>query len=286
MQNDRTDELNNNQQKEKRKSNWWLEDSDFLKKSNFHDLYYLETVCRYISNMIKNIPIPVLTTYDPKSKGIYFSVGKIKKGFPLQVDISYYDYVTLVKRWLSQFFPSYEIEYEKEEEYSDDEIWKIVKEEKIKLNDALMLRKKIKVKEKGVIEKETRSQDEFILNVNGNRQIRITGTAYLPMSLSTFMSELKSITDSKEKRNFILDNSTFVKHLDDNKQELNIAYSGKQLLNFFKINFEDLMNEELIEIEPFIYKWGKFKIKFESLSLKNDCLEFYNKEMNRIKKEK
>lgn len=267
----------------KRKINWWLEDSEFLSKSNFHDLYYMETVCKYVSNMIKNIPIPVLTSYDTKNKSIYFSVGKNKKGFKLDIDIAYYDYITLTKRWLSRFFPTYEIEIESEIGLSEEEIAILIKDkkekkEKIDYNDILLLRKKVSTKEKGTIEKITMMKDEFILNVDGKRQIRISGVTYKPKSLSMFMDELKVIATDIEKREFIFNNSSFIKNLDEgNNKELSVNYQGKQMLSFFQINYEDLKNEHLQMIDNFNYKWGKFKIKFESLSLKNDCISFYNK---------
>lgn len=273
------------EQKEKHKINWWLEDSDFLAKAEFHDHYYLESVCKHVANMIKNIPIPVLTSYDPKNKSIYFSVGKIKKDFKLDVNIAYYDYITIVKRYLYQFFPTYNIEYEKEVDLSEDEIWEKVNKEKMNLNDAIMCKKKTKVKEKGVIEKEVRLKDEFIINVNGKRQVRITGSLQFPMSLSTFMSKLKLIKNDKKRYDFIFENSTFIKDIGAiPKQDILITYSGNQLLNFFKINFEDLKGSPLIQIDTFTYKWGVFRIKFESQSLKTDCLNYYEKEKSKLGK--
>jgi hypothetical protein len=267
------------EQKIKRRINWWLEDVDFLSRSNFHDLYYLESLCKTISNMIKNLPIPVLTSYDSRNKAIYFTVGSIKKGFPLDTNIAYFDFITLVKRYLIQFFPSYEITYEKEIDLTEDEILIKVREEKVNLNDALLMKKKVKIKEKGIIEKITMMKDEFVLNRNGQKEVRISGSVYLPMSLSTFMDKLKIIKNDQKKFNFIEENSCFIKFIEDNKSEISITYSGQQLFNFFKINFEDLKSFSLEQIDNFNYKWGRFKIKFDSLTLKNDCLGFYNKEI-------
>lgn len=99
------------------------------------------------------------------------------------------------------------------------------------------------------------------------------------MTLKTFLNNLKSISSNEEKRKFIFDHSKLIKILPSpNEKKILITYSGKQLLNFFKINFEDLKNYELIELEPFLYQWGRFQVKFESKSLLNDCLDFYRKE--------
>jgi hypothetical protein len=227
--------------------------------------------------MVKNIPIPTLVSYDKKNKAIYFSVGKIKKGFPIDINISYYDYTTLVRRWLHQFFPSYEVEIDIE--LSEDEIAEKIKEkkekgEKVDYNEILLLRKK--VKETGIIEKITMSEDQFIINKNHiDRELRISGSVEFPMSLSTFLDRLKNIKNQTKRYNFIFENSSVLKKLHGSNQEININYQGTQLLNFFKINFEDLKQHTLEQIDDFNYKWGNFKIKFESVSLKNDCLKCY-----------
>ena len=268
-------------QKIKRKTNWWLENVEFINNSEFHDIYYMETLCKYISNMIKNIPIPVLVSYDKKNKAIYFSIGKLKKGFPININISYYDYITIVKRWLRQFFPSYEIEKVLARELSEDELSiEIInrkrKNEKIDYNELLLLRKKEKIKEIGIIEKITLLKDEFILNRNNKfKELRLSGSVEFPMSLSTFLNKLKNIENQNKRYNFIFNNSSILKELHQSIQEININYSGIQLLNFFKINFDDLKQYSLEKLDDFNYKWNNFKIKFESVSLRNDCLNYY-----------
>jgi hypothetical protein len=271
-------------QKIKRKINWWLEDTEFISKSDFHDLYYMETLCKYISNMVKNIPIPVLVSYDKKNKAIYFSIGKIKKGFDININVSYYDFITIVKRWLKQFFPSYEVE--KEIELTEDEIAILIKRrkekgEKVDYNEILLQRKK--VKEKGIIEKIIMIEDTFTLyKDNGERELRMSGSIEFPMSLSTFLDKLKKISNQRKRYNFIVENSNVLKTLHKSKQEISINYQGEQLFNFFEINFEDLKEYELQKIDDFHYKWGNFRIKFESISLRNDCLNFYNKEKEKV----
>jgi hypothetical protein len=270
------------EKKIKRKINWWLEDTDFLHLTNFDYIYYLETLCKHISNLIKNIPIPVLTSYDPKNKAIYFSVGSNKERILLDTNIAYFDYLTLVKRYLYQFFPKYEIDYEIERALTEDEIVELIKEkknknEKIDYNDILLIKKKEILHEAGIIEKITMMKDEFVLNINSKRQIRMSGTTSMPMSLSTFMDKLKVISNDQKKYNFIFTNSEFVKELREDVQDINITYSGKQMINFFTINFKDLRMFPLEKIDNFLYKWNKFKIKFESISLRDDCLKIYEK---------
>lgn len=268
----------------KRKANWWLEDQEFISRTEFHDLYYMETLCKYVSNMVKNIPIPVLTSYDKKNKAIYFSIGRIKKGFPIDVNIAYFDYTTLIKKWLRQFFPSYEVELEVEVGLTEEEILDKVRIEKVDLNDALLMKKKEKVIEKGVIEKITILKDEFILNRNdgGIRELRMSGSVEYPMSLSTFMDKLKNIQNQMKRYDFIFENSHVIRELRESTQDINISYQGEQLINFFKINFDDMRKYSLEKIDDFHYQWGVFKIRFESVSLRNDCLNFYNNEMEKL----
>jgi hypothetical protein len=140
-----------------------------------------------------------------------------------------------------------------------------------------LFRLKEKVTEKGFIEKITMREDSFILNRNDERQVRMSGTKLIPMSLSTFMDKLKLLKNDQKKFDFIMQNSIVIKNLIvSEKSEINIAYQGKWMLNFFVINYPDLKNKKLIEIDSFLYRWGNFKIKFESMSLKNDCLNYYN----------
>lgn len=250
--------------------NKWLEDSVYINSRNFEDKYYLESLCHHLSNFIKNVPIPVLCDYSERFKSIYFSVGEEKNSFPLTIDISYYDYITLVKRWLYQFYPRYEVLVDSE--LDDNEILKLVREQGYNLNDALLERKK--VPEIGVIEKEIRKEDQFIINVNGRKTIRITGNKK-PLLLKDFMKELRNIKDQDERKSYILDNSRELSVVTNYEKVVKINYQGKQLLHFIEINFPDLKNFELKEIEPFVYGWNFYQIKFSSLSLKQDCLKLY-----------
>jgi len=267
-------DLNTEEVKPKKKQwkdyNKWLEDSEFIHDTNFEDKYYLESLCHHLSNFIKNVPVPVLCDYSTRFKSIYFSVGEDKTNFPLTIDVSYYDYITLVKRWLYQFYPRYEVLVDSE--LDDDEILKLVREQGYNLNDALLERKK--VSEIGVIEKEIRKEDQFIINIEGVKTVRITGNKK-PLLLKDFMKELRGIKDQQERKNYILDNSREFSTVAIYDKIVRINYQGKQLLNFFIINFPDLKDYDLKEVEPFMYEWKNYVIKFSSLSLKQDCLKYY-----------
>jgi len=258
------------QKKQWKDYNKWLEDSEFIYNTKFEDKYYLESLCHHLSNFIKNVPIPVLCDYSERFKSIYFSVGEEKNNFPLTIDISYYDYITLVKRWLYQFYPRYEILIDTG--LDDNEILKLVREQGYNLNDALLETKK--VPEVGVIEKEIRKEDQFIININGVKTVRITGNKK-PLLLKDFMKELRGIKDQQERKNYILDNSREFSIISSYERVIRINYQGSQMLSFFEVNFPDLKEYKLKEVEPYIYEWKNYLIKFSSATLKQDCLKYY-----------
>jgi hypothetical protein len=49
------------------------------------------------------------------------------------------------------------------------------------------------------------------------------------------------------------------------ESEVIISYSGKQMLNFISINFEELFTsrDELVQLDDFTFIWGKFRIIFD-----------------------
>lgn len=267
-----------NYKENKKKYNLWLISVEFLKKFNFSDRYYLESLCYHVHSFLKNVPVQVITYYDKTTDSICFCIGKNKKNFKLNIEIAPYDYVTVVKRWLYQFYPKYEYDYIIQEHYSDQEIIDMLKCKKVvDLNDALLLRKPIEKKEIGVIEKVMMKEDQFIININDQRQLWITGSIKQPLTLTLFKEQLFKLQDNEERRNYIYKNARKIKDLAKDDKEIVIKYTGKQMINFFKINYEDLKNYELKQIQSYLYKWDRFLIYFDSSSLLSDCLSFVEK---------
>jgi hypothetical protein len=272
------------------KVNKWLENTDFLEKIKFKDSYYLETLCFKVAAFLKNVPIPVISSWDDSHKSIYLSIGDNKQFFALDTNISYYDMITLMKRWCTQFYPQYEIEVEKQIEYTDEEIVNdLVGKQGMNLNDAILARKTIKYIEKGIIEKvffgDNENRDKFILNINGQRQIRLTGNISngIIMPISEFMEGIRKFSKEKDKytpldvKNYIEQNSKYILNL-KNKNEVLITYRSHQMINFIKVNFPELYPEyELEQQEDFVYTWGRFKLIFDSKALIRDCLQEYQK---------
>jgi hypothetical protein len=263
--------------------NSWLENEAFISKMKFNNLYYLETLCFKVAAFLKNIPVPVCATWDNKNKSIYFSIGENKHYIPIDTNIAYYDYITLIDKWARQFYPQYQVEIDTEIEYTDKEIMGLVSQG-VSLNDAILMRKPHSYIEIGVIEKIFIKKDEFIFNRNGEREVRMSGKGVSsPFPLSKFMEGIRKVSDPNEKKVYIEEHSKSIVPLRDREKEIVINYSGSQMLNFIKINFEDNKLYPLIPIDEFQYHWGIFRVVFESKILRDDCLALYAKKLSKEK---
>jgi len=267
------------------RSNEWLTNQEFLDGVDFSNKYYFQSLCIYIDNYRKNIPIPIISTWDKQFKQIYFTVGKEKVHIMIDTEIAYDDYITLVDRQLRQYFPRYEVELKEQIPLDDNEVLKKVKEEKMTLDDAILLRKEIVKKEVGIIEKVFFIQDTFIINIDGKKFLRMSGKLENPLPISVFLKILKNIKDNEEKRNFIFNNSRHVDEVIEKTKEIN--YLGFQMKKFFEINFQDLQDYSFIKMEPRKWRWRNYIIKMETTILENDVLDFLKeKEVNIVELDK
>jgi hypothetical protein len=264
------------------KPNGWLSDNKFLQNVEFYDKYYFQSLCLYIDNFIKNVPVPCITTWDYKHEQIYFSVGQESKPFKVDINIAYRDYITLVKRWLQQFYPRYEIGVEREISLPDEEIWEKVKKDGIKLDDALLITKKIKEKEIGIIEKVFFIEDKFILNINNNRFLMISGTEDSICPISTFLPTLRNIENDIEKKKYIIKNSKELKLLEKKEEIIEINYPGFQMKNFVEINYIDLKDKEFKKIDTRKWQWKNYILNMETNILESDILEFLRNKNHKI----
>lgn len=255
--------------------NEWLEDEEFIARVDFHDLEYFKSLAKNVANYLKTIPIPVLSTWDPVHKNIYFLIGNEKKFFRVETDISYRDYITLVHRWTRTFFPTYEVETEGEDSLTEEEIIEEMKNDsKADLNELLLRKKYSKRIEKGTITKIRITNDEFHLMVNNNEYVRLSGTMNNPMSLSIFLKHFRELKTDKEKRDFIFKNSEESRIVPNHRKEMIIEYENTMMLNFFVIQYTDLKNIDIIQDNEGFYTWGRYKIKFSSALTKEECFKY------------
>lgn len=254
--------------------NKWLESNEDLEKIDFNDKYYLQALTKELANYIKNVPVPMVTSWHTETLSINIAIGQeLRNRFKVSSDIAYKDFVTLVELWARSYYPQYEFSYTAQEEYSDQEYLDMVKNEKILLDDALMRKKEVLRKEKGIIERIYMREDTFLFNLDGQKSLRISGVQgkeILP--LSRFLQEIRKKSSDEEIREYIFNYSVEKKRLINKKQKEEISYSGFMMRNFFDINSPLLKEFKLEQIEARTWEWGKYRIYFESNLLEHDCI--------------
>jgi hypothetical protein len=262
----------------KKKANWWLLNEIFLDNNNFEDKYYLKILCQHLNEFLKDIPVPVLTTFDRNHNRIYFSIGEDSHWLRVSNDISFFDYITQVKRWVSHYFPQYEVDVEEEIDLSEEEVLEKV-QQGADLNELALLKKKVIIKEKGIITRIALSQDRFEFVKNGIKTIRMSGDIDNILPLSIFLKQLRILKNENAKseqiREFIFKNSEEIERVDDSNEKIIIDYSPKMMKNFFIIRFADLKDQQIKKNKSTeMYDWGRYSIKFESESSELDCIQY------------
>jgi hypothetical protein len=231
---------------------------------------------------LNTVPLKVVSTWNQNTKSVAFFMGKHTKVFVIDLDISKYDYVHLIQSWLKRFYPKYEVALPRERSYTSEEINQIREDclksgEKFELANYLNKKKIENFIEKGIIQKVFILQDQFIIQRNEQKYLCAPGSFNIPMSIGPFMNDLRKITlkkvQDKEIHAYILGNSYIVEKINDAK--IDIVYSDKKMLNFFKIRFSDLRNYSLEKVDSMTYHWSKFKIVFDSEYTRDSCLEYY-----------
>jgi hypothetical protein len=165
----------------------------------------------------------------------------------------------------------------------------IVQNEEVNLNDAILMKKNIKYKECGIIERayfKGNPEDTFKMNVNGELSLRMSGTLDKNYPLSMFFKDFRKIEGEEEKKNFIFDNSIEIKKLKkssslDHQKIKEINYLGMQMKNFVKIRLNSLRRCFFKKIDTRKWKWGNFILIMETDILEMDILDFLYK--NKVK---
>ena len=254
------------------KPNEWLETPKFIDKIDFYDKYYLYALLKHIANYIKNVPIPMLTTWDSVHKSVYFKIGKVESNFfPVDINIHYDDYISAVEYWAQQFYPQYTCMVEVEKQPSEIEVIASLKNGK-NFEDALTDVVKTKEMERGIIERVYITKDEFILNVNGNKSLRLSGTFENPVSLSSFMHTLRNI-EADDIREYIYSNSTFQRIIHQSPL-LVIQRKGVEMMKFIEIHSPYMKDEKLVKLDPRKLQWGKYTLHLDSNKLEDDIFSY------------
>ena len=264
------------------KFNEWLISTNFVAQISYENKMYMNKLFKRVYDLLKELPVPIISSYDPKQNQIYFMFVTHKKSFTIDEDINIEDYVTLVKRWAIQFFPTYTISTKEWVPLSSDEVFEKVKKDKIPIEEAVDLKKEVDIIEIGVIESIYLTDDLFRININDKFYIKKSHV----MRLSDFKGKLKNITNDQEKRDFIFENSIEVKDEGlleiifskapyfKNMENRVIKFKGKKMFNFFSINYPTLKGVSIEKLSELVYQWGQYKIYFENEEMELDCLEY------------
>ena len=260
-----------------------LIDKGFLLE-NFSNLdpYYIETLGRYIHNFLMNVPVPVIVSKLSQKNEFTFSIGNNSTNITVSEDYAYHDYVTLIRSWTSKFYINFDTTVDVERPITEDEVMVEVNRlqrinEFVDMNEILLKKVKNETRVKGNIEKVIFKKDEFVLNFEDVKEIRISGSRKMFIRIKSFMKNLRCMKDDKEIYSYIMANSTLIKRIDNpNAFYIDVTYTGKKMINFFKINYKDLKDYPLEKVSEFVYTWRNFEIQFENSSLKDDCLQIYN----------
>jgi hypothetical protein len=216
-----------------------LEDKCFIQEFELENKYYLETLFKKLKNFLTHLPVPYSIDFDKEKNIFIFRIGDNKKVFEINQNIYYTDFITMIKKWVIQFYPQY---------YIDGEY--------------------------GIILKIFFKTNEFLFFNNGTKEIRYAGKRNFLLSLSDFLKKIRHIEDKTELKTFILENSTLIETIDSKTQEVYIGYGCQMMKNFFIINFEELKNYPVKKIGE-DYKIGKYNIRFCDKLSEIECIEYF-----------
>lgn len=255
--------------------NKWLTDEKLIESFKSKDTYYLKNLAAAVNSFLKKSPVAVVTTYDQKHESIYFSIGSNKKYLRVDNEMAIKDVITVVDRMLKPFYPSYDIEVEKVENYTNSEIAEMIAAGEVDANAAFTATKTVSYSEKGLISRVYIPSDEFKLELFFKNMYQIRTTVGF-MPLSDFMSEIRNgCKTEKQVYDFILKNSKVIKEVNlKEKERISIRYpSEKMIMNFFKVNKYDMYEYDLQPSykEKNIYEWGHYDVLIDSLYLYNQC---------------
>ena len=217
-----------------------LEDKSFIQEFEFENKYYLETLFKKLKSFLTHISVPYAVDFDKKNNILIFKVGDNKKNFELNPNIYYTDFITLIKKWIVQFYPQY---------YIDGEY--------------------------GIILKIFFKTNEFLFFNNGVKEIRYAGKRNFLLSLSDFLKKIRQLEDKTELKTFIIENSTLIETIESTQKEVYISYGNEMMKNFFAINFDDMKNHSIKQIENSDYKIGKYNIRFCDKLSETECIEYF-----------
>lgn len=273
-------------------SNNLLTDKLYLQSLGYKDIHYLESLCQSIWEFIKNTPIFIFSNVYKDQQGVVkikLSVGDKSKVYRIDNSIHIYDFIYILQKFLKPLYPQFEFEEEVDYDLDVEEMLQTVANTGISLKEAVFLKKKILLNQKGIILKIFLSKDEFLLDYNGIKSIRTTvfsNNFAGVLLVSQFIKNVRNLyynkASGKEIRDYIINNSKEIRILSKNENDIIVDYPLNMMKNFFRLHFLDLLDSQLEKITHLYYKWGRYCIMFSDEKIENECISYYR---NRKKKE-
>ena len=252
-------------------ANRWLMDETFFAQIKFFDKYYLKKLFESLAKYLSTAPVPIKSSWDAYNVHIEFRIGSNNLKLKIDSEISHDDYVYLLNRWSSKFFPRYHCEVEEVKKPTEQDAAEKLAKGDITIDEVPeYLNSEIKTFEVklGFVEKVYMRDDQFRLIENDKAQIRQS-----TIPLSKFVKALRD-GDLRNQDDliyeFIQDNSVVVKDLWE-ARPIDIDYPPIQLINFFSIRSEESKGEPLVKVDANIYRWNRYRIRISGDTLLNDC---------------
>ena len=257
----------------------WLKNRDAIRNSSFEDKHYLVELYEEFKDYLYKCPTVIKTEWSEDRHKIICKIGSHKKSFKVNTKVSPKDFVTMIELWAYKYYPKYLVNIEQEIPLDIEERVKAITDKGLSLEESLSDTKKVISVEKGIITRVFIPEDRFTILVNGKKSVRLSGTLFNPLPLSSFLKTLRSLYI--ESNNMEIANSKIREYINSNsiidnsevkEKEILINYVGKQLDNFFIINRKELSKNEIIEVSDKTVRIGRFLITFYSEDKKNELL--------------
>ena len=250
--------------------NIWLTEESYLNSLGYHDSYYLRSLCDFLFLYLKKLPIPIITRFVNKS--IEVRIGEHVKQFPVSTKLSTKEWIVLVDKWLSQFFPQYKINGSEIRPLTEDEAIHYLNSGKYSTDEVFSMQIEDTFEEFGIIERMYKRREEFKITINGKSSIRHAGGSNKEHLLVSEFIKIANTLNGQELRDYIMNHSRHVVDLDDDK-EVFINHKGVQLINFFIVHKDYILANTETSVNSLTSRFGRFVIEFESPTHKTDCMK-------------
>ena len=281
-------------EKQKRQNkHWWMIDKEWIEEVDYNNKEYLIELLDHLFTFISTRPIPLLIKWDTNlNNRLWFNIGQYSKHYEIDPDIAPFDFTYRAEReFLQSFYPMYKVPVPGYREPSFDEIRDRI-QQGMSFSQASSKIKEIR-SEIGIIDTVYMGEQTFRFIIDGNKTIRMPGRFRggnsLVITLKDFLYKLRKVQEKKigktpeecveidkEIKSIIENESEFSKTLDV-ERPITVDYTGRKMVNFIKIHLPELFKTIMQEEEDGYFSWGRYRIKFITKALKDECFDIISR---------